>query len=422
MTSMRLIAHISLSNFFVAAARAEDPGLAGMPLAVTRQNRVIDASAEAAADGVIPGLSGRHARQACPELKLIEPKIHKYKDRVAEFAEKCYGLSPRVEIIAENEAFIDLSGSKPASARTLGNLAGDLAPRLGSSAVISLAPCRLLARAAAMTQLTAGCRAEPHAFPGLLAKSYDRFQLYVVKTETAGEFASRLPVEMMWPLAGEVIRRLKSLGLHSFNDISRIPLTMLGQQFGPQAPVIMNYSRGLDDTKVPVFRPPDSVVYHASCECADKARLAELLKQAALFLSQSLHKRGESYRRLDLSVFFADHQRQTKTSAFSRGKYDIRSIYLDCLNLFNRLEVSAPVTEITLTAAKLEANRYSQTALFADPQTFNSRAAGHREKLAGVCRDLAGKYAPGVITMGKSLAVSRREQMLMFVDPLRQEG
>ncbi|PKM47845.1 MAG: hypothetical protein CVV03_01300 [Firmicutes bacterium HGW-Firmicutes-8] len=420
---MRLIAHVFVRNFFITAAWTDHPDLVGIPLAVIRKNRVSDVSPEAAAGGAFPGMTKRHALQACPGLKLVDFMAHAYRSKTAALAGHCYDLSPRVEAAAENEAFIDLSGSKPPTVQILRGLAGNIVPSLGSSTVISLAPCRLLAKAATCIWLSAAlcAHAPTPAVPVIITKGYDNFHLCVVKNETAGMFASRLPVEVMWPLEGAVIKRLKALGLKTFGDITGIPPVMLRQQFGSQAPVIIGYSRGLDETNIPVFRPPDKVIYHACCEGADRTQLAELLKQAAVYTAKTLQARGESCRQLTLAVFLADCRTETKTSSFTRGKHEIRSIYYDSLNLLNRARIDGEVTEISLAAGELVPNRHSQLALFEDPGTLNSKAADHREKLAGLCRDLAVKYAPGVIAMGKALPTSRREQMLMFVDPFRYD-
>ncbi|MHB9093956.1 MAG: Y-family DNA polymerase [Eubacteriales bacterium] len=416
---MRLIAHIFIYNFFVTAALADNPDIAGSPVAVAKKNRIIDVSPEAAAGGVFPGLTRRHASQTCPSLKLVEFQAHTYKERTAELAGQCYNLSPRVETPAENEAFIDLSGKKPPTVQVLSGLVKGLIPGLGGFATVSLAPCRLLARAAALQWLSpAHCTNAP-VLPGLAAKAFDTFRLCVVKQETAGEFASQLPVEMMWPLETAVIKRLKFLGLNSFSDVSGIPPTLLHRQFDSLAPAIADYSRGIDKTNIPVFHPPDRIIYHTYCGGADRLQLETVLKQAAVYIVGVLQERGQSCRELALSVFFEDCPTETKTSSFTRGKYDTSSVYYNCMNLLNKAGLNGTVTEISLAAGQLTANRHSQLTLFEDPKNLNSQAPDHKGKLAAVCLSLGAKYAPGVITMGKALPVSRREQMLMFVDPLR---
>lgn len=415
---MKIIAHVLIHNFHITAARAEDPGLAGVPVAVMKKNRVLDCSPEAAVAGVLPGLTRRHAVQACPGIKFIEHEANTYTRRLSELAAKCYNFSPRIESLNENEVFIDISGKRPPTIRILCNFVRELIPCLGSSATVSLAPNRLLARAATLAATPAPPPGKKRAVPGLLSKVYDIFHLHVVKPETAPGFVSWMPVELMWPLEGTVIKRLKSLGLKSFSDIRAIPLTMLHREFGALAPLINEYSFGIDKTNIPVWRPPAGIVYHAYCQGTASVRLDQLVKEAAVEIGRSLRERGESYRELSLSIFFEDGRTITKTSSFTRGKFDTGSVFHDCINLLNKIKTGGGITEITITAGRFETSGHSQLSFFADPKTL-SLEAGRNKELIRVCKNLAARYAPGIITLGKSIPVSRREQMLMFVDPLR---
>lgn len=420
---MRLIAHISLHNFFITAILAGDPDLAGKPVAIIKKNRVIDASPEAVASGVCPGLTKRHALQANPLLACIEFRPDICREATAKLASNCYNFSPRIETIAENEVLIDLSGKTPPTVRVMQKLVKDLVPYLGSFATISLAPSRLLAKAATMTLLSpAGCAKAP-ALPGMAAKSFDSFRLCVVKGETAGTFASGLPLEMMWPLDNNAIKQLKSLGLTSFRDVSTIPLTMLHRQLGSLAPIAADYSSGIDMTNVPVFCPPDRIVFHRHCAGADRLQLEAVIKEAAIHIGRLLRERGQSYRELTLTVFFDDFRMVSKSVSHTGGRYDITSIYHTGITLLSKaLTDNGPVTEISLAAGQFTANCHNQLTLFDDPRTLNRQSADQKLKLAAVCRNLAAKYSPGIITMGKAIPVSRREQMLMFVDPLRSKG
>lgn len=332
---------------------------------------------------------------------------------------ECYNLSPRVETPAANEAFIDLSGKKPPTVSVLRKLVETLVPGLGSYVTVSLAPCRLLAKAATLTQLSSTRGIKATALPGLLTKAYHTFSLSVVKPESAGTFAAGLPVELMWPLEAAVIKNLKSLGLKSFADIAGIPRTMLQRQFSSVSGLIADYCKGIDTANIPVFRPPDKIIYHASCEGADRLMLTEFLKQATVYIAKALQQRGQGYRQLELTLFYDDYHSATKMSVFTGAKYDIRSIYHQCINLLNKLNPGEGASELYVAAGQLAANRYAQLTIFADPKTMNSQVPDHKAKLALVCENLAAKYSPGMVTMGKTLPVSRREQMLMFVDPLR---
>lgn len=418
---MKRTVHIFIENFFVTAVCSEQPELNNSPVAVVKKNHVIDASPQLLAAGVAAGMSRHQAARLCPDIRFMQLKSEIVNERIMNLALQCGSFSPRVEILNENEAFLDLSGSKPIGISTFHKLTKELVPQLGSSVTITVAPNRLLARAATLTLIRTGNK--PLFIPGISVKKYDKMRVLVVQNEKIPDLVSNLPVEVMWPVEGTIIKRLKSLGLKSFADISHIPLTMLHQQFGSLAPVIMNLSHGEDVSKVPVFHPPDKVLYHSVCTCSDRVQLETVIKQAAVSIAGSLQDKGKSYRELSLSLFFDDGRHENSTLVFTRGKSELASLYHDSLNLLNKIlthGIKEKTMELSLSAGQLITSPYNQLTLFTDPSTLKKAADdNHKAKLAKVCASLVSKYSARIITTGKNLPVSRREQMLMFVDPLR---
>lgn len=421
---MRFVAHIFVHNFYLTKILSLNPGLTGTPAAVIKNNKIIDVSPEAAVYGLLPGFTRRNALQTCPGLHLFEYNPDIYEEPGNKLSSICYGLSPRVETLNQNERFTDLSGSTPPSAGVFNYLAKSLVPEIGSYITISIAANRLLAKASTMISTTilkpSGIElSRSAAGPERTVKFNNRLRFFIIKNETASEFASTLPVEALWTLESPLIKRLKTLGLKTFGDISHIPLTLLYRHFGAAAPLIRNYSLGLDESRVPVMTPPETIVCHYPCPGADRVQLEQLLKKAAADINTDLQEQGKSYRDLRLTLCFENDETKTKTSSFTRGKSGIQSIFLDSFNLLKKSETDGVITEIYISAGNLTPVSSSQLALFADPQTIKTPANGIQGKLAQLCASLSAKYSSGVIITGKNLPVSRREQMLMFVDPLR---
>ncbi|HWI55070.1 MAG TPA: hypothetical protein VNT57_05230, partial [Desulfobacteria bacterium] len=349
---MKRTVHVLIHNFFVTAICAEQPELNNFPVAVVKKNKVIDASPRLNAAGVVTGMSKHQAARLCPDGRFVQLKDEIITGRSLNLALQCGALSPRVEIFNENEAFLDLSGSKPFSVSTFAILQKALVPHLGSFVTITVAPNRLLARAAALS-VSSDTGKKFFSIPGMSIKNYDKMRILVVQEEKIPDLVSYLPVEAMWPLENRITKQLKSLGLKTFADISRIPLTMLHQQFGSLAPIILNFSNGKDDSNVPVFHPPDKVLYHTTCSCSDRLQLETLIKDAAISAARSLQDKGKAYRELSLSLFFDDGKNASRVLVFTRGKADINSLYHDSLNLLNKIltgGIKEKVTDISLSA------------------------------------------------------------------------
>lgn len=123
---MNLTAHILIQNFFLTSVCSKNPEILGSPIAVLKNNRVIDSSPELLSPGFI-GSTKNQALKTYPKLKFAEIKdeIITYRQ---ELASQCYSLGPRVETISPNEVFADLSGSKTPKLRIFQSLVNNLVP------------------------------------------------------------------------------------------------------------------------------------------------------------------------------------------------------------------------------------------------------------------------------------------------------
>src|SRR5215510_10352197 len=88
-----------------------DPSLRGQPIAVGG-GIVLAASYEAKAFGVRGGMSGRRARQLCPQLRFVPGHFHDYQ-RLGDAAIKVVSdFTPLVERLSIDEAFADVAGTE----------------------------------------------------------------------------------------------------------------------------------------------------------------------------------------------------------------------------------------------------------------------------------------------------------------------
>src|SRR5271156_5882098 len=109
MDSAATILHADLDAFYASVEQLLDPSLRGKPIAVGG-GVVLAASYEAKAFGVHGGMSGRQARELCPQLTFVSGHFSHYQ-RLGDAAIKVFGAStPLVERISIDEAFADVTG------------------------------------------------------------------------------------------------------------------------------------------------------------------------------------------------------------------------------------------------------------------------------------------------------------------------
>src|SRR5499433_808177 len=109
MATTATILHADLDAFYASVEQLLDPSLRGKPIAVGG-GVVLAASYEAKAFGVQSAMSGRLARQLCPQLIFVSGHFKEYQ-RLGDAAINIVGdYTPLVERISIDEAFADVAG------------------------------------------------------------------------------------------------------------------------------------------------------------------------------------------------------------------------------------------------------------------------------------------------------------------------
>jgi nucleotidyltransferase/DNA polymerase involved in DNA repair len=106
------VLYCTIPHFAAALMRRDDPGLQGHPLVlIGPEGRVFGVSAEAAACGVIVGLTARTAEVRCPEAHLVEADVARCREELETLLQVLELASPRVEPHGWEAAYVDLGDS-----------------------------------------------------------------------------------------------------------------------------------------------------------------------------------------------------------------------------------------------------------------------------------------------------------------------
>src|SRR5213594_2091027 len=211
------ILHADLDAFYASVEQLLDPSLRGKPIAVGG-GVVLAASYEAKSFGISSGMSGRRARELCPQLIFIGGHFHDYQ-RLGDAAINVLNdFTPLVERISIDEAFADvvgcthLFGSPPEIARAVRRR---VRAELGLPISVGVARTKHLAKIASQV-------AKPDG-------------LVVVDPETELDFLHDLPVELMWGVGPVTRVRLAESGIATLGDLAKSSTGAIAQLLGHAA-------------------------------------------------------------------------------------------------------------------------------------------------------------------------------------------
>src|SRR5690348_9286998 len=211
------ILHADLDAFYASVEQLLDPSLRGRPIAVGG-GVVLAASYEAKAFGIRSGMSGRQARELCPELIFVGGHFEDYQ-RLGDAAIRVIGdFTPLVERISIDEAFADVAGcthlfGPPAEIAKA--IRRRVRTELGLPISVGVARTKHLAKIASQV-------AKPD---GLL----------VVDPGTELDFLHGLPVELMWGVGPATKARLAERGVVTIGQLAETSPRSLDRLLGRAA-------------------------------------------------------------------------------------------------------------------------------------------------------------------------------------------
>jgi DNA polymerase-4 len=320
------ILHVDLDAFYASVEVLKDPSLAGRPVVVGgagARGVVMSASYEARAFGVRNAMPSVRARRLCPDAVFVPPDFESYKTHSNRFRELLMAVTPLVEPVALDEAFLDVSGAvllfgEPSEIgeRIRRVVRGDL----GVSCSVGVGPSKLIAKLASRA-------AKPDG-------------LVEVRAGEVGVFLDPLPARALWGVGEKTMEVLSRLGIKTVGDLARTPPVVLGRLLGDQhARDLIELARGMDDRAVVPYEPPKSVSNEETFE-RDLDDERELLREL-LALSQRVGSRlredGYRARTVTLKVRLANFTTLTRSRTIDPPTDVAADLYQVTTELFRAL-------------------------------------------------------------------------------------
>ncbi|MDX6257838.1 MAG: polymerase [Frankiales bacterium] len=345
MRSRPVILHLDLDAFFAAVEQRDKPSLRGKPVVVggTGPRSVVStASYEARRYGIHSAMSGAEARRRCPNAAFLGSRFGAYRMASDVVMAALHELSPLVEPLSLDEAFVDLS-------------AGDH-PDLGAEAVRVIAE-RLRATIRHRTGLTASVGAGTSKLVAKIASDLDKPDgLLVVPPGDELALLHGLPVTRLWGVGPATAQRLQRIGVTTVADLAAVPVEelvgLVGQVVGAG---LAAQAAGLDDRAVVADRETKSVGAEETfdTDVADLARLRDELDLMAGRTARRLRGSGHSGRTVTLKVRLHDFRTLSRSMTLPGATDDESTLRRVVRKLLSEVDVSDGVRLIGVAVSGL---------------------------------------------------------------------
>jgi DNA polymerase IV len=281
----RKIIHLDLDAFFCAVEELHNPELVGKPFAVggRPETRGVVASCSYAARmaGVHSAMPTAQAIRLCPDLALVPARHGVYGQFSSQVMDRLRNLTPLVEQVSIDEAFLDVSDLREESRLLAEKLQATIRHDLNLPCSLGVATNKLVAKVA--TDVGKAARRGPTPPCAIV----------VVPPGQEAAFLAPLPVSALWGVGPKTAERMHGLGIRTIADLANWAESDLVRLFGKNGYDLFRHARGLDDGAVTTTRVTKSISQETTFD--KDVRDAAVLKSTLRELSDGVgrHLREE---------------------------------------------------------------------------------------------------------------------------------
>jgi DNA polymerase-4 len=298
------IAHVDCDAFYTTIEKRDDPALASEPVIVGGGKRGVVAAAcyVARTFGVRSAMPMFEALRLCPHAKVIRPNMEKYVAVGREVRRMMLALTPQVEPLSIDEAFLDLTGTERLHAMTpakaLARFAFDVESKIGITVSIGLSGNKFLAKVASDLD-------KPRGFA-------------VLGVDEAPAFLASKPIGFIFGVGKISAAQFARDGFHIIADLQKTSEVELMRRYGEEGRRLGRLARGLDAREVSADRETKSVSSETTFErdISDFRSLERILWNLTEEVSARLKAKDLAGATVTLKLKTADFRIRTRARSF----------------------------------------------------------------------------------------------------------
>ncbi len=375
----RYVLHVDMDAFYASVEKRDNPELENEPVLVGGagpRGVVAAASYEARKYGVHSAMPMRRALQLCPNATVVRPRISRYQEVSAVIFSIFREVTPIVEGLSLDEAFLDISERVPAHGQPV-QIARRIKQRIltdtGLTASVGIGPNKLVAKIASDLEKPDGlCEVRPGNVRTVL---------------------DPLPIEALFGIGPKTAARLHQLGVKSFHDLRTADDAVLAPVFGRYAQRMRDRAAGIDHRPVGENSQDKSVSAEETFDrdIGDRQTLHHCLMDMTDRISKKIRRKDWVASRLNIKVRLADFTTLSRQKSVNPPTNGCRELQLIAGGLLGDWLDAHPGAELRLLGVGVSGlGEDRQQDLFPEESGAKNRKV---DKLLGQVADRFGDAA-----------------------------
>jgi DNA polymerase-4 len=314
--------------FYASVEKRDDPSLRDKPVIIGggRRGVVSTACYIARIKGVRSAMPMFQALKLCPDAVVVKGRMDAYVEASRAIRAMMNDLTPVIEPLSLDEAFIDLTGTvrlhgKP-PAVMLARLVKQMEDELGLSGSIGLSHNKFLAKVASDLD-------KPRGFS-------------VIGVAETAEFLKPQPVSLIWGVGGQTKASLDKAGIRTFTDLLRWEKIDLVARFGGMGERLYHLARGEDHRRISAHAPVKSISNETTF--GEDTASVDILDGHIWRLAENVADRAKAKdkagRVVTLKLKRANHKSLTRQTSLSEPTQIADRIYRTARALFDQVDAS----------------------------------------------------------------------------------
>ncbi|GGA85036.1 DNA polymerase IV 1 [Brucella endophytica] len=386
------LAHIDCDAFYAAVEKRDNPELRDKPLIIGGGKRGVVSTAcyIARIHGVRSAMPMFKALEACPQAVVVRPNMEKYVAVGREIRRLMLELTPLVEPLSIDEAFLDLKGTeklhRDPPARVLARFARRIEDEIGITISVGLSYCKFLAKVASDFE-------KPRGFS-------------IIGEKEAVSFLRDKPVTLIWGVGKAFAATLQADGIRTIGQLQDMDESTLMKAYGQMGQRLHRLARGLDTRRVEPENEMKSVsaetTFNTDLSSADD--LVPILRGLSEKVSRRLKAGGIAGRTVVLKLKTQDFKSRTRNRQLADPTQLADRIFRTGLNLLEKEINGTKFRLIGIGVSDLsDAGR-------ADPPDLVDSHATKRAVAESAIDKLRGKFGNGAVETGYTFGKGRKER------------